>query len=131
MQLGTGQSKKLSEAARLWVRGELAVGGQREQDEALAAFGLVLEEAPEDREFHLWTENVPVWNLWQAVQTQWRIGMNGPTGLDYAGIEALMRMRNVSRAERPELIEGLQVMEVVALEEFAAKAEKDQRRKAR
>jgi len=93
----------------------------------------VLEEAPEDRdlEFGLWPENVPAWNLWLACQTQWRIGMGGPTGLDYAGIEALMRMRNVSRAERPELIEGLQVMEVVALEEFAAKAERDQRRKTR
>ena len=93
----------------------------------------MLEEAPEDRdqEFGLWPENVPAWNLWLACQTQWRIGMGGPTGLDYAGIEALMRMRNVSRAERPGLIEGLQVMEVVALEEFAAKAEKDQRRKAR
>jgi len=93
----------------------------------------VLEQGPEDRgqEFGLWPENVPVWTLWQSVQTQWRIGMGGPTGLDYAGIEALMRMRNVSRAERPELIEGLQVMEVVALEEFAAKAERDQRRKTR
>lgn len=34
-----------------------------------------------------------------------------PLGLDYAGVEALMRMRAVPRAERAELTELLQVIE--------------------
>lgn len=116
----------------MWARGEFAVVGHGEQDEALAAFGLELEgKTPERRqpEFWLWPENVPVWQLWQAVQTQWRIGMAGATGLDYAGVEALVRMRRLSsRAEMPELIEGLQTMEVATLDEWARKAERKAKR---
>lgn len=87
----------------------------------------MLEEAPPDKqpEFWLWPESVPCWALWHLVQTQWRTGMAGPTGLDYAGVEAVVRMRRLAEeGDLPDLIEGLQTMEVAALDEWARQAEK-------
>lgn len=31
-------------------------------------------------------DNAPAWELWAAVQTQWRVGMGGPIGLDYPAV---------------------------------------------
>lgn len=72
-----------------------------------------MHQAPQ--EFCLWPEHVPAFELWVAAQTQWRSGMAGATGLDYGGIEALMRLRGVARAERSERFAELQVMERAAL----------------
>ena len=58
--------------------------------------------------------------LFLRVQTQWRHGFNGPTGLDYQGVEAAMRMARVARTV--ELFEGLQVMEFAALKAFQERA---------
>ena len=41
---------------------------------------------PEQREAYLWPDNLKNWHYWQSVQTQWRVGMGGATGLDYAGV---------------------------------------------
>lgn len=59
------------------------------------------------------------WETVQAflrVQTQWRVGGMGghPIGLDYAGVEAALRMMRVR--DKAELFDGLQVMEAAALE---------------
>lgn len=90
-------------------------------DEALAALGLVpdrpVERAPE--EFHLWPECLPVFDLWLAVQTQWRMGMQGPTGLDYAGVEAVMRHGpRLPPRRRRERFELLRAMERTALDHW-------------
>lgn len=136
--LGQGQGKKLSEAARLLARGELQIGLEpetttsttdaEELDESLAAFGLVLEQPPADDRpppYYLWPEHEPVLGLWLQVQTQWRVGMNGATGLDYAGVQALVAMRQLATPEQlPELIEGLQIMERATLNEWAEQAER-------
>ena len=57
---------------------------------------------------------------WFAVQTQWRVGMAGAIGLDYAGVEAAIRLRRLARGkrERAQLMADLQVMERVTLVEW-------------
>lgn len=121
-----GEGKKLVQAARLQARGQLilhgADGSRRTEEEyvteALAACGLYPEEPLEvDEEFALWPECLPVFNFWNAVQTQWRVGMNGATGLDYQGVEACMSMRAIPKKERPELFALVQAMERAALDE--------------
>lgn len=117
--------KKLAEAARLLACGQLRIErpGQGEdapetaRAEALAAIGLVATEPLElDEEFALWPENVPVFNFWQAVQTQWRTGgMGGATGLDYGGVQACMALRGIQKKDQAALFAGLQVMEVATL----------------
>lgn len=130
-----GQGKKLKEAARLLVRGELQLHDDEQppeqepdgQDEALAAFGLELggSSAPPPEYFLLWPEHEPVLRIWFAVQTQWRHGMAGPTGLDYQGVQAICRLRQLGRgAELARWIADLQIMELAALDELARQRER-------
>lgn len=91
--------------------------------EALAAFGLVLEddlERPREQIFWLWPEHVRTLEVWLACATQWRVGPHGATGLDYAGIEAMFRIRRLADAQdAPELFHELQLMERATLKEWA------------
>jgi hypothetical protein len=52
-------------------------------------------------------------DLYAAAQTQWRVGMGGATGLDYAGLEALGRLRGT--LIDPDTFGLLQVCERAAL----------------
>jgi len=70
---------------------------------------------------------VPAFELWSAVQTQWRVGMGGPTGLDYAGVEAVLRVLGVRGEQRRERFALLQAMERAALREWADAAARARR----
>jgi len=58
-----------------------------------------------------------------ACQTQWRLavgfGASSWLGLDYAGVDVLLRSRFRSRARRRRIFEDLRVMEIEALNTFA------------
>lgn len=67
--------------------------------------------------FWVWPELVPALRVWTAVLTQWRHSAGGDrTGLDYAGVQAALRMLAVPRTEWPALFDDLRVMERSALE---------------
>lgn len=92
--------------------------------ESAAAFGLVLEPADISQavlvnEFFLWPENLVSFNLWLAVQTQWRTDKGRRTGLDYAGVRAGIQMRHAGKAASREFELYLFGMEQAALEEFS------------
>ena len=53
------------------------------------------------------------------MQTQWRHGFEGKTGLDYAGIGFVMERRRVKRSARDGLFAQIQIMERAALGEWA------------
>jgi hypothetical protein len=144
-----GQSKKLKEAARLLARGELTTGPHdddappssdtpTEDDEAaqaLAAFGLVAVEgsgagrAGGQPVFHLWPEHEAAFTVFIACRTQWRLApMGGALGLDYAGVEALIRMRRlVPRQQLPEVMADIQVLEASTVAEWQAERERKER----
>ena len=85
---------------------------------ALASFGLHLVghgRTHLDEVAWLWPENERTWRLWLQVQTQWRVGLDGKTGLDYAGVQACMELRRIPRRQRPRLFEQLHAMELAAL----------------
>ena len=65
----------------------------------------------------LWPENVPAVLLYLACDTQWRYaGMSGvPTGLDYAGVRAVMDLQAVPMEERTRLFSDVQVLEQAQL----------------
>ena len=74
--------------------------------------------APEDYAadvVEVWEENWPVVQFFARLSTQWRHGMSGPTGLDYASVLALLRTLRLPRARADEFVEGIQAMEVAAL----------------
>lgn len=77
----------------------------------------------EDEEFEVWPENWPVFNLFFDVQTQWRVAMGGPIGLDYPAVFATMDRlyRDTGEAERDDLFRDLRVIERAALDEMGKK----------
>lgn len=96
----------------------------------------MLDRSAEGRRkpFYLLPEHRATLDAWFQLQTQWRIGgMGTPTGLDYAGIEAWMRLTgrasNPRRARR--LLQDLQLMERVTLAEWADRAQRESARTRR
>ena len=84
---------------------------------ALASFGLHLVDGASllDEVVWLWPENERAWRLWLQVQTQWRVGFDGKTGLDYAGVRACMELRRIPRRLRGQLFQQIHAMELAAL----------------
>lgn len=96
---------------------------------AIAALGL-LEQQPAEHVVYLWPDNVVAWNCWQGVQTQWRVGMGGATGLDYAGVRAFLDEQDLQRDERREVFAGIQACEWATLEVWAEQREREQQERA-
>ena len=63
-------------------------------------------------------------NTFAAMGTQWRTGMGGATGLDYAALPAVLRLTGLPRAEWPDVFEGLRILEDEALKYFREEADK-------
>lgn len=72
--------------------------------------------------FYLWPENLPAFELWAEIQTQWRVGMQGRMGLDYAAVDAHLRQAHRLRPRaRRERWAQLRAMEQAALLAWAEK----------
>lgn len=80
---------------------------------------------PDEPVFWLWPEHVPALRAWLDCGTQWRVGMGGPIGLDYAGVEAYLRAEGIRGVERRERFAELRIMERAALRAWAEKRERD------
>ncbi|MCC7413315.1 MAG: DUF1799 domain-containing protein [Gammaproteobacteria bacterium] len=87
----------------------------------LAALG-VRAAAPAPELCHVWPENWDALALFLACATQWRVAMGGAIGLDYAGVEAVMRMQRVAIGRRAALLTDVQIIEREALAVFSARA---------
>ncbi|MTC55225.1 MULTISPECIES: DUF1799 domain-containing protein [Providencia] len=70
-------------------------------------------------------EVVPdVWEsylVFSAMSTQWRVGMNGITGLDYNSLNQVMDLLNIK--DRATVFSDLRIMEVKALEVMHKRAQ--------
>ena len=83
-----------------------------------AAFGLTLEEASGPA-VEIWPDNLSTVNAFIAMNTQWRVGMAGATGLDYNVLPTVFRLNRVPRGEWQDVFEGIRTMESAALEEMS------------
>lgn len=111
------------EAAAHWVRGGRADNGEAIGD--LDAFGgappewvAALED--DEQEMLIEPEAWPVVMAWLRVQTQWRAGMAGAYGLDYAAVDVVLRRARIEDADGA-IFEGLQAMEFEAVRLMSAK----------
>ena len=98
----------------------------RSGDDA-AAFGVALPaQEPEEPElFEVWEENWPAVELFLRVQTQWRVtqwrvGMNGPVGLDYGAVQWVISLYAVQ--DPRAALEDLQIMEAAVLAAVSKRA---------
>lgn len=98
--------------------------------EALAAFGLHAEgplsyrkdDAP--GEFYLWPEHLQAFRIFDDCSTQWRSSMEAREGLDYHGVEIVMRQHSGRRSgfrwkDHTRLLREVQAMESGALSAWA------------
>jgi len=83
-------------------------------DEA-AAFGLTVDEAG-GPDVIVWPDNLPAVNCFIQLGTQWRVGMAGATGLDYAAVPFVMRTAGIPRAEWHDVFDSIRTLEAAALE---------------
>jgi len=80
--------------------------------DAAAVFGLAVPEVEaKPATFGLLPENVEAVAWFLKMQTQWRMGMNGPTGLDYGVFIQCAKDEGVKRSDRVWLLEDLRLME--------------------
>lgn len=77
---------------------------------------------------YLWPCNVAIWDIWCDLQTQWRHGMAGRTGLNYAGVRAHLDEIGVVGDERREVYACIRAAERATLEARAELAEQEQDR---
>lgn len=69
----------------------------------------------DDESFEMWPENEAAISLFASVSTQWRVGMNGPTGLDYNVLFARMDRMKLSEEAHERLFQDMRVVEAEAL----------------
>lgn len=83
----------------------------------MEALGFDPEDFDEsDMVIEVWECNADAFYVFEAMWTQWRIGMAGATGLDYAAMPVVMDMVGVKKKRRPEVFASVRIMENVALE---------------
>lgn len=68
-----------------------------------------------ESEIGIWPDNWAAFEVFAAMQTQWRAGMAGPVGLDYPALESVMRLCGIRKCERAEVFELVRLMELEAL----------------
>jgi hypothetical protein len=63
----------------------------------------------------VWPENWPAFQLFAEIATQWRVGMNGPTGLDYLVLHRELDDLGLAGEERQQMKSDIRVLEQAAL----------------
>ena len=126
------EAKKLLTVARIYASGLIESEREVRQergavDEALAVWGLCAEyaEAAAPEPLYLWPCNLDTWNFFMRCQTQWLRDDGVATGLDYPGLESVMRLRGIKKSRRAELFDDLQQMEFETLNAWRERREKD------
>lgn len=76
-------------------------------------------------EVYLWPCNVQAWECWCDLQTQWRTGVAGATGLDYAAV--LAYLRDVAALRGDERAQVFHCLRAAEREVLALWAEQRQR----
>ncbi|MFC3331722.1 DUF1799 domain-containing protein [Paenalcaligenes hominis] len=89
-------------------------GPTEEQAAQLATFGLTLDDF-EQEVVEIWPENLLPMQVFQAMGTQWRMGFNGPVGLDYNVLPMMIKQLGVPKKERKRVLGDVMVMERAAL----------------
>ncbi|HKN46065.1 MAG TPA: DUF1799 domain-containing protein [Propionibacteriaceae bacterium] len=77
--------------------------------------GWFYDDAAKDWRCELWEENWPPMRLYRRLATQWRVGMNGPIGLDYNVVFHELDRLGLDRDDYDDLFGSLQIIEETVL----------------
>jgi len=67
----------------------------------------------------VWPDNHAAFILFNNLSTQWRVGFNGPTGMDYAAVYPLLDRAAKDPQEWDDMFSDIQVMERAALKQMS------------
>ena len=84
--------------------------------------------AERDEVAYLWPCNVDAWHAWCDLQTQWRYGVGGATGLDYAGVRAYLDESGITGDERSVVFSGIRAAERAVLDVWAEQRKQQQQK---
>lgn len=87
-------------------------------DDELEALGFTRDDV-DDSEQEVFPENWLPFTIFIDLVRQWRVGMGGPTGLDYSALPFVFDLHEVKKKKRREVFEALRVMEDEALRVMA------------
>lgn len=71
----------------------------------------------------IWPDNLRAFELFSSMRTQWRVGMGGPTGLDYSVLYRRMDRMGLTPEQYDQMEADIAVMEAAALEEIYSDSE--------
>ncbi len=74
-----------------------------------AVLGVQLDHTPEPEYFEIEPEAWPAMQAFLACQTQWRMGPNGPVGLDYTAVAWVFRLYKI--ANPAAVLADMQIIE--------------------
>ncbi|MDV7209902.1 DUF1799 domain-containing protein [Azotobacter beijerinckii] len=80
----------------------------------MAVFGLSPDDIAEDA-FEVWPCCWDAVRLFEAMSTQWRVGMGGAVGLDYGVVRDVARLIGIKTKALPDTFADLRAMEAEAL----------------
>lgn len=63
-----------------------------------------------------------MWQLFERVRTQWRVGMRGPIGLDYSALYPLIDRMRLGHDEWLQVLDDIQAMELAAMDQLQQQA---------
>lgn len=84
-------------------------------DAELQAWGLTRDDVAEEETVEIWPDCWEAVRLFTSLRTQWRVGFNGPIGLDYGVLPTIFRLEGIPRGHWPQLFEDMREMEDEAL----------------
>lgn len=81
-----------------------------------------VELSPVKKNCEVWEENWEALTIFLKLQTQWNMGMAGPTGLNYQALETIIRLYKVD--DPVTVFEKVQVIERAAIVKLNSKKAK-------
>lgn len=66
----------------------------------------------------VWPENWPAWVLFADLSTQWRVGFNGMTGLDYTPLMRLLDREHPDANDWRQTFDDVRHLEAAALDQM-------------
>ena len=104
------------------------IGGGSDIEKAAAESGMPVAFLKECEEFKyndgtVYPDNVLPVSVFADMRNQWRVGVNGATGLDFGALQAVPIVRRIKDDdEYDDIFECLRIMESAALEEMRSKS---------
>lgn len=91
-------------------------GGSIEEDaERLGVPIALLRKSEQYQDVEIYPDLLKSVGIFQDMLTQWRVGMSGATGLDYAALPAVLGLRGILHDEQSQIFDDIQIMERAAL----------------